>query len=70
MFPEHVDPYFRLLKNGVSWHDLVKSDMGPSSVSAITRKIYVKLIKNKADSTISYTKESYGPKKLGRSVHL
>ena len=63
MFLEH-DPYLQLLKNGASWHDLATSNMGPSSVSAITWS-NMKSIENESDSTISDVKENYGPQKLG-----
>ena len=47
-------------KYGASWHDLVTSEMGSSCVSTITWNIYVKLIKNEADSIISDIREQYG----------
>ena len=56
MFFEHVDPSLQLLKNGMSWHDLVTSNISFSVVSAISWKIFMKLIKNEADSTISDVK--------------
>ena len=65
MFWEHDNPYFQLLKTEASWHDLVTSKMESSYVSAITWNIYMKLIKNEADSIFSDTKENDGLQKNG-----